>query len=432
MNPYKKIIVFDDDPTGSQTVFDCPLLLKWNEKILIRGLQQPSSLMFLLANTRALPPSQVEEKIKLISRHLKNALMQVKLSMDDILFISRGDSTLRGHGFLEGGRTTENGWHLLNGTPVHETEFANDKIFGYSTSFLPSWIEEKSQSKIKSNDVEIISYRKLDFAISSKEGFEGLFNFLKKLSSNQTVVVDAKSINHLLIFSKAIWSLKNKKRFLFRSAASLINGLANLPSNSNSMKCFSSLRIIDDTAKPKPGLIVIGSHVKLANDQLKFLLSHKSFKGIQVPVEKIARIFKEKSSSLLLSKIENILHKEIYNCFKQNKTPVLYTSRKEYKFNSNDESMQFGLDLAGFMAECIVKINSSLGYIISKGGITTNILLAKGFKLEMLHLKGQIIPGVSVVCPYMHTENLIIPIITFPGNFGDENAIFDAWKFMEP
>ena len=44
---------------------------------------------------------QKEEKIKLISRHLKNALMQVKLSMDDILFISRGDSTLRGHGFLE-------------------------------------------------------------------------------------------------------------------------------------------------------------------------------------------------------------------------------------------------------------------------------------------------------------------------------------------
>ena len=63
------------------------------------------------------------------------------LALDDTIFISRGDSTLRGHGFLEpevineefgpydatfhvpaffeGGRTTVNGFHLLNDLPVH-------------------------------------------------------------------------------------------------------------------------------------------------------------------------------------------------------------------------------------------------------------------------------------------------------------------------
>ena len=29
-----KIIIFDDDPTGSQTVYGCPLLLNWDEQTL--------------------------------------------------------------------------------------------------------------------------------------------------------------------------------------------------------------------------------------------------------------------------------------------------------------------------------------------------------------------------------------------------------------
>ena len=69
-------------------------------------------------------------------------------SKDNYFYISRGDSTLRGHGvlepailaeelgpfhatfhipaFLEGGRTTENGIHYLNGIPVHTTDFGRD------------------------------------------------------------------------------------------------------------------------------------------------------------------------------------------------------------------------------------------------------------------------------------------------------------------
>ena len=34
-----KIIVFDDDPTGSQTVKDCPLLLKYDEQTLLKGIK---------------------------------------------------------------------------------------------------------------------------------------------------------------------------------------------------------------------------------------------------------------------------------------------------------------------------------------------------------------------------------------------------------
>ena len=51
-----KVVVIDDDPTGSQTVHSCPLLLRWDVDTLRQGLRHVSSLLFLLADTRALTP----------------------------------------------------------------------------------------------------------------------------------------------------------------------------------------------------------------------------------------------------------------------------------------------------------------------------------------------------------------------------------------
>ncbi|MCP4974301.1 MAG: four-carbon acid sugar kinase family protein, partial [Prochlorococcus sp.] len=53
-----KIVVLDDDPTGSQTVHGCLLLLRWDVDVLRKGLRHPSPLLFILANTRALAPDQ--------------------------------------------------------------------------------------------------------------------------------------------------------------------------------------------------------------------------------------------------------------------------------------------------------------------------------------------------------------------------------------
>jgi uncharacterized protein YgbK (DUF1537 family) len=48
-----KVVVIDDDPTGSQAVHSCPLLLRWDVQALRRGLRHGSPLLFVLANTRS-------------------------------------------------------------------------------------------------------------------------------------------------------------------------------------------------------------------------------------------------------------------------------------------------------------------------------------------------------------------------------------------
>ena len=46
-----KIIVFDDDPTGSQTVHSCLLLLQWDVETLRLGLKDKAPIFFILANS---------------------------------------------------------------------------------------------------------------------------------------------------------------------------------------------------------------------------------------------------------------------------------------------------------------------------------------------------------------------------------------------
>jgi len=57
-----KIIIFDDDPTGSQTVYGCPLLLNWDEQTLEKAFKKSSPLIFILANTRSLSSSLLIRK----------------------------------------------------------------------------------------------------------------------------------------------------------------------------------------------------------------------------------------------------------------------------------------------------------------------------------------------------------------------------------
>ena len=69
-----KFIVIDDDPTGSQTVQDCLLLLKWDCSTLVKGFESKSNLFFILANTRSLSESEAKSTIEEICKNLKTVI----------------------------------------------------------------------------------------------------------------------------------------------------------------------------------------------------------------------------------------------------------------------------------------------------------------------------------------------------------------------
>ena len=68
---------------------------------------------------------------------------------------------------------------------------------------------------------------------------------------------------------------------------------------------------------------------------------------------------------------------------------------------------------------------------ISKGGITTNTILSRGFRVDDVYLEGQILPGISLVTLKLPNNNKKLPVVTFPGNLGDEYSLVKILEVIE-
>jgi uncharacterized protein YgbK (DUF1537 family) len=435
MTSKPKIIVLDDDPTGSQTVHSCLLLMKWDVETLQLGLADESPIFFVLTNTRAMTPENALATVQEVCHNLKQAIAAA--GVRDFLVVSRSDSTLRGHypvetdaiadvlgpfdahfltpAFFEGGRLTRDSIHYLivDGvpTPVHETEFAKDSVFGYRHSYLPDYVEEKTQGRIKANQVE----RFLLADIHS-----GILDRLMHLHDNQCVVVDAETQADMNQFAADVLTASAQgKRFLFRSAASLLTALAALPPQPVAPEAMASY-----TRNGKPGAVIVGSHVKKTTEQLEELLNAEGTVPIEVDVLHLLEDSQAQRRDLLhrtLAQIDQV--------HQAGKTPVIFTSRQEITFPDTQTRLDFGVAVSTLLMDIVRGLPAEIGFLISKGGITSNDTLSTGLALTAARLLGQILPGVSVVrTPADHPQFPNLPVVLFPGNVGDQQALAAVYQ----
>jgi len=442
-----KFVVIDDDPTGSQTVHDCLLLLKWDCSTLVKGFESKSNLFFILANTRSLSENDAKLTMEEICKNLNKVM--ASQAYEEIIFISRGDSTLRGHNFLEpsvlnsclgpfdatfhipafieGKRFTINGSHFVDKIPINQTIFARDKIFGYETSNVKNLLFKKSKSQINIEDIQNLFLS--DINILKDEENNVVFKTLKNLKNNKHVIVDVENYSQLKKFSLVIKKLTKQKKFLFRTAASFISSISEKKSVPKIETFFSNLRIRNKENSFLPGLIIIGSYVELSTLQLKNLLEISNCNPIELNVFEFFKITSSENNQKQRNLFKNKFLKEIRFSFDKGKTPVLFTSRK---FMSLDYSEQFNFynSLSCFIAELVADLKYEIGYLISKGGITTNMILSTGLNADYVYLEGQILTGISVVtCNLKNDEKL--PIVTHPGNIGTKDSLVNIWKVFE-
>src|SRR5690606_18173037 len=86
--------VLDDDPTGTQTVYDVPVLTTWGVEELARELAESGPVFYILTNSRSMPLADAQALNREIGRALAQASRQ---SGRAFTVVSRSDSTLRGH-----------------------------------------------------------------------------------------------------------------------------------------------------------------------------------------------------------------------------------------------------------------------------------------------------------------------------------------------
>ncbi|MBD2076014.1 four-carbon acid sugar kinase family protein [Phormidium sp. FACHB-592] len=435
MTTQPRIIVLDDDPTGSQTVHSCLLLMQWDVETLRLGLADDAPIFFVLTNTRALTPEKATAVTREVCQNLKAAIELE--AIHDFLVVSRSDSTLRGHypietdviaeelgpfdahfltpAFFEGGRTTKDSIHYLkvNGidTPVHETEFARDSVFGYHHSYLPAYVEEKTSGKVAADRVERFLLEDLR---------AGVLDRLLQLHDNQCGVVDAATQDDLNRFAADVLTAASQgKRFLFRSAASLLTALAALPPQPIAPEAMANY-----VRHGKPGAIIVGSHVKKTTEQLEQLLAQPGIVGVELEVARLLEKTEEARSSLLAEAMQ-----QINTAQAAGKTPVVYTSRQELTFDDTQTRLDFGEAVSALLMDIIRHLPNDIGFLISKGGITSNDTLSNGLALRTARLLGQVLAGVSMVrTPSNHSQFPDLPVVLFPGNVGDANALATVYQ----
>ncbi|MBD2145678.1 four-carbon acid sugar kinase family protein [Sphaerospermopsis sp. FACHB-1194] len=435
MNNQPKIIVLDDDPTGSQTVHSCLLLMRWDVETLRLGLKDDAPIFFILTNTRSLTPEDAANVTREVCHNLKIALAAENI--EDFLVVSRSDSTLRGHypietdviaeelgpfdahflvpAFFEGGRITCDSIHylIIDGvpTPVHETEFARDSVFSYNYSYLPKYVEEKTRGRIKEDTVT-------RFLLDDIR--KGSLERLLQLHDNQCGVVDGETQADLNTFAVDILTAASQgKRFLFRSAASILTALAALPPQP-----IAAENMAEYVRGGKPGAVIVGSHVKKTTQQLESLLTVAGTVGIEVNVGRLLDDGVNESAKLLTEILEQI--REVHNA---GKTPVVYTSRQELTFKDVKTRLDFGARVSALLMDIVKGLPADIGFLISKGGITSNDVLSTGLNLTSARLLGQILAGCSmVITPSDHPQFSNLPVVLFPGNVGNADALATIYQ----
>ena len=286
----KKIVVLDDDPTGVQTVHDIHVYTGWDHDSIKAGFEEENNLFYVMTNSRGFTAEQTTKAHHEIAETVDAVS---KETGKEYIYISRSDSTLRGHYpletqllkadyekytgkqidgeilcpfFKEGGRYTINNVHyvkygdeLVNAC---ETEFAKDKTFGYKAASMPAYVEEKTGGAYKAEDVTCISLEDIhDMA------YDKIEEQLLAVRDFNKIIVNSVDYADLKVFCVALFRAMAKgKVFMFRTAAAIVKVMGGVTDQPLLTRKQMVVRETDNG-----GVIVVGSHTNKTTAQLEEL-----------------------------------------------------------------------------------------------------------------------------------------------------------------
>lgn len=428
----KKIIVLDDDPTGVQTVHDISVYTDWETDSIRKGFLEENSMFFILTNSRGFTEAQTIKAHKEIAERICKI---AKETQKEFLVISRGDSTLRGHYpletevlkdtieensaihydgeilfpfFKEGGRFTVNNVHYVQYeeelVPAGETEFAKDRTFGYHSSNLAEWAEEKTNGRFKADKAVSITLEELRAV-----DVEKITEKLKSVEKFNKVIVNAVDYSDVKVFVIAlVRAMNDGKQFLFRSAAALtkiIGGVSDQP-----LLTKEALLTKDNR---NGGLIVIGSHVQKTTDQLQALQELEDVKFVEF---KVHLVLEEDKFAEEQKRVQDEVNKSILS----GKTVAVYTERERLDLGENkkEEELLLSVKISNAVTEIVKQLKTRPKFIIAKGGITSSDIGTNGLGVKQAVVAGQIAPGIPVWYTGEDSRFPRLPYIIFPGNVG--------------
>lgn len=435
---HRKVAVLDDDPTGVQTVHGVSVYTDWEEDSIRAAMAEENQEFFLLTNSRGL---QEDETAKLHREIGTRLALEARAAGRGLLVISRGDSTLRGHFWLEpevlkdaleagrkggihglvlcpffqeGGRYTIDSVHYVKEgdwlVPAAQTEFAKDRTFGYTHSHLGEYMEEKSRGRVAKEDCICITLPKLRAL-----DVEGITKQLLMARDFAPVLVDAIGEADVLVFGAALIRAMNLgKEFVIRSAAAMAKVMGNVTGR----PLLSREELVKETDF-LGGVVLAGSHVQKTTLQLEEL------RHACAPVQFLEFDANTCFTQGGLVKEAERVRKEAEKLIETGVTAVVYTSRRvvEPKGASREDLLAISVEISGALTSVIGNLEKKPRFIIAKGGITSSDVGTKALRVRKALVLGQVQPGVPVWRTGPESKFPGMPYIIFPGNVGEADTL---------
>lgn len=440
-----KVIVLDDDPTGIQTVHGVSVFTDWSEESIEAGFLEDSRMFFILTNSRSMTEKETAAAHKTIAATIVKVAKRLN---QDFVIVSRGDSTLRGHFpletevlkttieqqssrqfdgeillpfFQEGGRFTIDNIHYVQEghelIPAGDTEFARDRTFGFQSSHLGEWIEEKSEGMFTKENTTYISLADLRAL-----RIDQIKHQLMSVKDFKKVVVNAVDYDDVKVFVTAlIEAIQAGQQLMFRSAAALTKVLGGI----GDQALLTRDALIQEES-PHGGLIMIGSHVKKTTEQLKALQQNKKMAFIEFNTHLVLEpdAFREEINRVI-QQTEALLA--------AGQSVAVYTRRERLDLGDDrqEEELKLSVQISDAVTSIVQRLTIRPKYLIAKGGITSSDIGTRGLSAKRATVAGQIKPGIPVWQTGEESKFPFMSYVIFPGNVGAKDTLKEAVDILE-
>lgn len=454
----KILVVLDDDPTGTQSVSDLAVLTRWDVEDFSWAFAHiresgTKPAVYVLTNTRSLDPAEAAARNEEIVRNALAAAAGIGAGPRLRLgFVSRSDSTLRGHyplepdviaatvaaetgeatdgvvivpAFPDAGRVTIGGVHYMRAdagalTPVAGTEFAKDATFGFANSEMAKYVEEKSQGRFAAGNVIVLNLNIIragaaanDPAISAK----AIADAIEPAAESTPIVADIVTENDLRALALGLEEAERRgKKLLYRVGPPFVRGRIG-------QEIREALTADEAYAGNTPsiagGLIVVGSHVGLTTRQLNVLTGeHGSARTIEIDVEKL--LVTEREADEYIGSVV----KDVVEALKEGDV-IVHTSRLLIKTDDPAASLKIARTVSAAVVSVVNRTLKTFPprFVIAKGGITSSDVAAHGLEIRRAIVRGPMLPGIVSLWEPVDGPAEGIPYIVFAGNVGDDQSL---------